>query len=223
MKKIMFQDKFGLTKAVLEGRKTQTRRLVGLEVFSRVSLIAKIINRIFKKESQEYFFECEGEVCKLPKNKYPKYEVGEIVAVAQRYETIRMEKWRYDYNKAYEKILRDPSQAVDKGFGNKMFVKAEYMPHQIKIINVRLERLQDITDGDCIDEGVKKSRNIGYYVEGIYPNKQNGSYTCTDECKTFRLFPNPREAYAALIDKISGKGTWNKNPWVWVYEFELVK
>lgn len=33
----------------------------------------------------------------------------------------------------------------------------------------------------------------------------------------------PREAYAALIDRISGKGTWESNPYVFVYDFELVK
>jgi hypothetical protein len=37
------------------------------------------------------------------------------------------------------------------------------------------------------------------------------------------LFDNPRKAFASLIDKISGKGTWDKNPWIWVYYFELVK
>ena len=30
------------------------------------------------------------------------------------------------------------------------------------------------------------------------------------------------EAFAALIDKVSGKGTWKSNPWVFVYEFELM-
>lgn len=32
-----------------------------------------------------------------------------------------------------------------------------------------------------------------------------------------------REAFAALIDKVSGRGTWASNPWVVVYEFELMK
>lgn len=35
-------------------------------------------------------------------------------------------------------------------------------------------------------------------------------------------FSTPREAFAALIGKVSGKGTWENNPLVWVYEFELV-
>lgn len=36
-------------------------------------------------------------------------------------------------------------------------------------------------------------------------------------------FDTPREAFAALIDKVSGKGTWESNPYVWAYEFELMK
>lgn len=36
-------------------------------------------------------------------------------------------------------------------------------------------------------------------------------------------FNTPREAFASLIDKVSGRGTWASNPWVVAYEFELVK
>ena len=36
-------------------------------------------------------------------------------------------------------------------------------------------------------------------------------------------FRTPQEAFAILIDKINGKGTWESNPYVWVYDFELVK
>lgn len=37
-----------------------------------------------------------------------------------------------------------------------------------------------------------------------------------------RRFPSPRYAYASLIDKISGKGTWDSNPYVFAYDFELL-
>ncbi len=33
----------------------------------------------------------------------------------------------------------------------------------------------------------------------------------------------PQDAYEILIDKVSGKGTWERNPYVFVYDFELVK
>lgn len=52
-----------------------------------------------------------------------------------------------------------------------------------------------------------------YVVEGI---KHWRSIGCTE-------FDTPREAFAALIDRTSGKGTWQSNPFVFVYEYKLVK
>lgn len=36
------------------------------------------------------------------------------------------------------------------GWDNKMFVRAEHMPHRIRITDIRVERLQDISDEDCL-------------------------------------------------------------------------
>lgn len=41
--------------------------------------------------------------------------------------------------------------------------------------------------------------------------------------KLLKSFCTPQGAYSYLIDKISGKGTWERNPYVFVYDFELVK
>lgn len=75
------------------------------------------------------------------------------------------------------------------------------------------ERLQDISDEDCFHEGIyaSNSHEIGYGIPWVYEfaNSKMAYYT-------------PREAYAALIDRISCKGTWDSNPYVFVYEFELV-
>ena len=37
-----------------------------------------------------------------------------------------------------------------------------------------------------------------------------------------KAFSTARDAYKYLIDKVSGKGTWENNPWVVAYSFELV-
>lgn len=96
-----------------------------------------------------------------------------------------------------------------------MFVKAEYMPHQIRITGIRCERLQDISDEDCFREGISES---------WYESTDTTTYGFTDEKKgTAVEFDTPREAFASLIDRVSGKGTWKKNPWVVAYEFELLK
>lgn len=101
------------------------------------------------------------------------------------------------------------------GWLNKMLVKAEYMPHQIRITGIHCERLQDISDEDCFREGISES---------WYESTDTTTYGYADEKKgTAVEFDTPRKAFAALIDKVSGRGTWASNPWVVVYEFELVK
>lgn len=91
-----------------------------------------------------------------------------------------------------------------------MFVRAEFMPHHIRITRIRIERLQDISDEDCLAEGIWRAHEVG--LEGVtywYTRLANSPYRTA------------REAYAALIDKISGKGTWQSNPYVFVYDFEI--
>lgn len=94
-----------------------------------------------------------------------------------------------------------------------MFVKAELMPHHIKITNVRVERLQDISYKDCISEGIEA---CGYDYEG----REIYSFRYCD--KWYEGYRTGKKAYADLIDKVGKRGTWESNPWVFVYEFKLV-
>ena len=188
----MFNDRYGLTQAVIEGRKTMTRRLINLNSTSDVPV------RIFAGYVQ--IIGRSGNVCaekKLP------YKVGEVVAVAQSYKTLLEQE-----GVPFEKLCVGIG-ANDIRWYNKMFVRADLMPHQIRITGIRIERLQDISDEDCMKEGIMRT-----------PLEMRCAfYFCNNEC----LYDSPLEAFAALIDKVSGKGTWARNPWVVVYEFELVK
>lgn len=200
MRKIMFNDKYKLTKAVLEGWKTMTRRIVSQDFLDKV-----------KKYQEEYFantldyISMEDAIINMigPERLFcNSFKIGEIVAISQSYKDI--------YNDAYHIGLYGRTA----GWTNKMFVRADDMPHHIKITNIRVEHLQDISDEDCLREGVDKYKNgkdIIFMVSGIM--QKRGIH------KSFRT---PREAFAELIDKVSGKGTWQSNPFVWVYEFELV-
>jgi hypothetical protein len=142
--------------------------------------------------------------------KYAPYKVGDTVAVAQCYLDVGCPQ--------FDKFGRDVI-----GNTNKMFVKAELMPHKIKITNVRIERLQDISNDDCLREGLKfRYMNMGsgsaatredYYYE--YINVHN------DVCDYGTMYP--KETFSILMDRIAGYGTWESNPYVWVYDFELVK
>ena len=96
-----------------------------------------------------------------------------------------------------------------------MFVRADLMPHRIRITNIKVERLQDISEEDAMCEGIRQS-----VIE--YGNKKIVQWTYFGE-KITTWFDSPREAFAALIDRISGRGTWQNNPRVFAYTFELIK
>lgn len=95
-----------------------------------------------------------------------------------------------------------------------MFVKADLMPHQIQIRDLRIERLQDISEEDCMKEGVYRD-----YGDTEFPPQEFYDYDWNED----NGFDTPREAFASLIDKVSGRGTWDRNPFVWRIEFQLVK
>lgn len=198
MKKIMFSKKYGLTKAVLDGRKTQTRLIAYTGNATNIDCGICVEQKNFGMAT---LFHGIDEIAKS------RYKIGEEVALAQSYKDIHAEILREvgDWDLKKEFLL-------SKGYNNKMFVKADKMPHAIQITDIRAERLQDISDEDCLAEGIWRAHDVG--LEGVtywYTGLTNSSYRTA------------REAYASLIDRISGKGTWASNPYVFVYEFELIK
>ena len=222
MKKIMFSDEFMLTQAVLEGRKTQTRRLLTLTLHKKAdrgnALIEVSPSKVFFEDGK-WKFVYDDYVFLLPKENYPKYRVGEVVAVAQSYrdcggineEGVPM--WE---------IISQKVGSTNAGWNNKMFVVSSLMPHQIRITDVRVEKLQDISGNDCLKEGVVVNEpKIKGGINIYYPCEYLRS--CAKEVGWGRVFHTPREAFANLINKVSRKDTWESNPYVFVYDFELVK
>lgn len=216
MKKIMFNDKYGLTRAVLEGRKTQTRRIItcpntfrgqhvaGFHVYKRKS--DGLISEICMYDEDERDFD-EGQLL-------PIYKEGEIVAVAQSYQDAGYKCYAYRDTDEFLYFIKDGEDVAIPPIAetNKMYVKPIYMPHQVKIADVRIQLLQDISDEDCLKEGIWKAEDVGFEGETYWY-----AYLANSQFRT------PREAYTSLIDKVSGKGTWERNPYVFVYDFELVK
>lgn len=196
MKKIMFNDKYGLTHAVLEGRKMQTRRIIPARIinYADTTCFLTFDKKPLSEEQKDYkcYMTCDGDYVDI--RDYAAYRVGEKVAIAQNYKDAGCDFYFH---------------AGLPGWHNKMFVRADLMPHRIRITNVRVEHLQDISDEDCLKEGVRQFKN------------KNGDdvYSINDGS----CFTTARIAFASLIDKVSGRGTWDSNPWVFVYDFELLR
>lgn len=205
MQKIMFNDKCFLTDLTLEGIKRMTRRPIKVK-----NIIVRDCDPIFNpadayyKGHSGYYQLIDGDTGKVIR---PRYKVGEIVAVAQSYYKAGIDPGM---------ILGDGSNGFilnEKGWENKMYVRPDLMPHRIKITGIRAERLQDISDEDCLAEGIQFDGKARSFYCGF--NTSTGS--------KIWLGRNPREAFAALIDRTSGKGTWQSNPFVFVYEYTLIK
>ena len=193
MKKIMFNDQYGLTQAVLDGRKTQTRRIAYEKPFKYIRSCGFITEGTDKGKLS--INDGNEIVAKST------YKIGEVVAVAQRY---------CDIPFANDIFIR----AVPIGWSNKMFVKSSLMPHQIKITNIRVERLQDISTDDCMKEGIFCSHIDG--IDDAY------SYDATNNSFVKKWwYRTPIEAYKMLSCKLHLH--WDSNPLVFVYDFKLIK
>ena len=218
MKKIMFNDKFGLTQAVLEGRKTMTRRICK---YDRPDESWDIVFPVFGSKD----YDNEGNLVSPLfgafgwKNKdgdftgwnNPLYKFGEVVAIAQSYRDLGYSPDsldRHPKDLSVRGLMKDSA-----GWNNKMFVKSYACKHHIKITNIKIERLQDISDEDCLKEGIIHAYTDNNGIKRYHTPHTKRGYLSTDVAQ---------QAFAVLIDKVSGKGVWESNPFVFVYEFVLV-
>ena len=112
----------------------------------------------------------------------------------------KIEKYFYRADGEYEgKLKWKPS----------IFMPRSASRINLEITNVRVERLQEITDTDCLNEGMVmfwKKNPSGIYQYGV------GKH----------WFDYPDDAFQCLWNSINGKDSWESNPWVWVIEFKRV-
>lgn len=145
--------------------------------------------------------------------KHLPYKVGDIVAIAQSYKEV--------YPNADFEMIGDKFITESAGWTNKMFVRANLMKRHIRITDVKMERLRDISEEDCLKEGIIFIESLSATGEDAYffavKRKVRQMYD-----NILKFFSSPQRAYADLIDKISGKGTWESNPFVVAYSFELI-
>ncbi len=207
LKPILFNTEMVL--ATLEGRKKETRRLVKPQPprNARLELIGD------KRHAMDMSIESPG-----PDDHRiytPPYLPGDVLYVRETFmkkETAdRKPTYLYKANPAYENVT----------FGSP-WRPSIHMPKKaarlfLRVTDVRVERLQEITDEGSEHEGI-----CGYYVgmgESAYSR-----YSNWNEAKN-HLYDYPRGAFADLWTHTLkptdiGKYGWTANPWVWVIEFE---
>lgn len=215
MNKILFNRNFGMLDFAVQGTKTQLRRFIrfpdyGSRVVRYTPLPTQKGKARFHLEDGRKFVDYEI---------LSTYRVGEIVAIAQTYEEVKSfyEKKGRD-SETYKMFLKatsgKDSEMFSAGKKDQFAVKPNLMPHHVRILSVKTQRLQDITEEDCIAEGIlvdgSKDENK-FYIE----DRNNG-------CRCY--FSTGRDAYAYFASQTfkNMRNAWVLNPPVFVYTFETI-
>lgn len=212
MKPILFSTP--MVQAILDGRKTQTRREIPRpkidDPYSEKYQNGEWYIDRYNKGKEWNFWGKANTVVHNKCGAYigkEKYSIGDILYVRETWQTIddtviykaSEPDWESTWKFTYPFFKWKPSLFMPKASA-RIF---------LKVTNVRVERLQDIRGEDAIAEGIEKS------------DKPNNDYLSWKD-----YFSNgvcsPRGSYRSLWRSINGKDAWERNPYVFVYEFERV-
>lgn len=202
-----------MVRAILENRKTQTRRAmvpqpsdsfiphVGL--YHR-TMVDNKTGEAYPSEHQLFGASDESEdyVCKFG-------QVGDWLWVK---ETFRLNVPAHEGQTGYPIYRADFSSPLPGLWKPSIFMPRWASRITLEIVGVRVERLQDISEADVMAEGIEQ------YSNGIFGHEEK-----------HEAYPyaggragDAVTAYRNLWEAINGAYSWDKNPWVWVIEFKRV-
>lgn len=200
-KPILFSTE--MVQAILEGRKTQTRRIIKPQPEQSNVILDGIKQNVFMLKD-----------CATPKgwlqHKLHNFKIGDILWVRETWQTT----WN-ENKKNWDTIYKaDGGYWIDDD-GIMKWKPSIYMPKKrarifLEVTNVRVERLRDISEDDAIAEGIERV-SIAPFVHRFK------NYLCNNK------FIGPKDSFKTLWMKINGIDSWKSNPWVWVYEFKTVE
>jgi len=217
-------------RAILDGRKTQTRRAINPQPprctqngtpytgSQRTTLsVAKGFDLTAYLDEPRY----------IGKSMYG--EVGERLWVREGFLARANGKaivYRMDYTEANGAAEAAGFGAMYGGWKSAIFMPKSAARLWLEVTDVRVERVQDISEQDAIAEGVFKDRVIvgANCNSGIHVEEYGDRFWPTAEDTRDEGFEDAVSAYAALWDSINGKAhPWSENPWCWVIGFRRVQ
>ncbi len=207
-----------MVQAIIAGNKTQTRRIAKpqpiIDVKSGYVLDGKGIRSPFdihnwKEPYTDYF-------CK--------YNVGDLLWVRETWadvtsaftDTNKLENIAFKSDNTvwicYDK-LHYLELLGDSGIYVKKWKPSIYMPKDaariwLRITDIRVERLQDISEQSAAAEGIEIVNNGTKYK--CYRKKSN------------HMYESAVTSFYSLWESINGKDSWDANPWVWVVSFDVI-
>lgn len=212
MRPILFNT--DMVKAILEGRKTQTRRILKQQL-----PIGTIWHQLYDSELIYRIVNSKAvhTLCKCP------YAVGDILWARETWKPKRFAGFTldgFDYKADHVTWLQKNGQEFSKGSGcetGEVWKSSIFMPKDVariflKITKIKVEQLFNMNDDDAIAEGIEL---IGGKIDDapVFRNyKLPKGHNVNDG------YGYPTNSFRSLWNKINK--SWNSNLWVWVIEFE---
>lgn len=184
-----------MVKAILDGRKTQTRRIVKNVMLD---------NGIWLKKPTKTRSGTTTHVLDAPKhNLCPLGKIGDRLYVREAFKAGVCTESTIAY-----KATHKPSDLEEGWYEEIKWTPSIHMPRRysritLEITDVRVEHLQSISEADAKAEG--------------YDNSQS------DAANSIGWFEKPIRAFRRDWENINGTDGWNSNPWVWVITFKKVE
>lgn len=154
----------------------------------------------------------------------PRYKVGEVIFIKEPYipHPLGLDRVFYKYDPADIQALQELGygEYLDKhGFWrNKQSMPARMARYFLRITARHGERLQDITEEAAKREGVRPFTSIeGHYVH-YCPELH---FTKEELVDGYPHCSNAIASFQTLMERLEDRGIWEKNPFVWVYNFEF--
>ncbi|EHE2096030.1 morphogenetic protein [Salmonella enterica subsp. enterica serovar Gatuni] len=222
-----------MVRALLSGRKTQTRRIIKPQPEATLSgslsgkWLSRPLNGLLLPKIEDIAIHCPFGV------------VGDRIWVR---ETFQGPLFDYDLMDSYCKDptpFEKPEFCVYKADGVPApeFYDADdelhccwrpsiHMPRWasrilLEITDVRVERLNAISPEDAESEGLERTNFTGFGDEPGLPSYPEPDVYFDPLKKQWKEYPP--EAFAGLWESIYGADSWQANPWVWVIEFKRVE
>lgn len=190
MKETPLLFKSEMVRAILDGRKTQTRRLIKPEHLKGSMSPHDVLSLL------------GPQLLKEAANYAPLGQAGDRIWV----------KETFCYDDFGDVIYRatEPDQGCSHPEDMSNWKPSIFMPRRasritLELTAVRVERLQDISEADAIAEGCRDDEDP--YWRPSYSDPDSGGN------------PSAKLTYEWLWGSINGPGSWAKNPWVFVYSF----
>ena len=190
MKEIPILMSTPMIQAILDERKTETRRIVKKQPHTPGCWIMQGINWLFPNVNPYVKIKC------------PYGSIGDVLWVRETWAKISVPD-----GTTARKILTE-YKADNKVWHDQIKWKPSiFMPRvacriRLEVTDIRAERLHSITEEGAIAEGIE-SKN------GVYKDYLSGEF-----------YRKPKQSYLTLWESINGKGSWIKNDWVWVIKFK---